>query len=475
MNDSLRVVFIGAASMQWTYTISRDLIVVLSGDSGTARRRPTLVLEDLDGANLEKARRQAQMVADATGNKVRIEATTDQRAALTGADFVVTSLAVGSLEAMQADLEIPYEYGIYQPVGDTVSIGGAIRVARNAPAFVSIVRDMEAVASPNAWLLNLSNPMSGLTRVAAKSGNVNVVGLCHELYGGLNWLCRHLGLNFRDWRRLLKVSVVGINHCGWLQELRIGGKDGFPRLRRLLEEKGLSPDSRRLYDSDVPEFRRENVKIALFLKHGVFPYSGDRHNVEFFTEFVNRETNQGADYGVLLTTIQSRLVEWRGLARQTVDERLAGKKELDLQVSNEAAARIVKAIAVDEPFYDVSNLPYNGSNLPGVPPGAILERMCTYDGRGAHPEEVRPLPPPLQKHLALHAGIIEDVVDASLAGDRDLMIQALRRDPLLKNMEAARIPELWDRVAEKSRRFLHAGFFRRARVAAKKRSGRRTR
>lgn len=473
MNESLRVVFVGAASAQWTYTISRDLIVVLSGDSGTARRRPTLVLEDPDAVNLDKARRTARMVADATGNKVRVEATTNQRRALTGADFVVVSLAVGSLEAMQADLEIPYEYGIYQPVGDTVSIGGAIRLARNAPTFVSIVRDMEAVASPNAWLLNLSNPMSGLTRVVAKSGDVNVVGLCHELYGGLGWLCRHLGHNFRDWRRLFKVGVVGINHCGWLQEFRVGGKDAFPLLRRYLKDKGLTPESRRLYDSDVPEFRGANVKIALFLKHGVFPYSGDRHNVEFFTEFVNRKTNLGADYGVLLTTIQSRLVEWRGQARATVNERLEGKKELDLQVSNEAAARIVKAIAVDEPFYDVCNVPYNGSNLPGVPHGAVLERMCTYDGRGAHPEEVKPLPPPLQAHLALHAGIIEDVVDASLAGDRDLMIQALRRDPLLKNMDSARIPELWDRVAERSRRFLHAGFFRRARGAARK-SRRRT-
>jgi alpha-galactosidase/6-phospho-beta-glucosidase family protein len=125
---------------------------------------------------------------------------------------------------------------------------------------------------------------------------------------------------------------------------------------------------------------------------------------------------------------------------------------------------------VDEPFYDVCNLPYTGSNLPGVPSGAVIERMCTYDGRGAHPAEVKPLPPPLQAHLALHAGIIEDVVDASLAGDRDRMIHALRRDPLLKNMDSGRIPELWDRLAARNRRFLHPGFFRRMRKGAGKSS-----
>lgn len=459
MSSELRVAFLGAASVQWGYGLTRDFIVMLSSDSVCAQRNPVLVLEDVDAPNLERTHRLARKIAERTGNKVRIECTTNQRESLAGAHFVVTCLAVGGLEAMQYDLEIPYEYGIYQPVGDTISIGGAIRAARNIPAFLSIANDMKDVSAEHAWMLNISNPMSTLTRAVARESGINVVGLCHELYGGMWLLADWLGFDRNQWRRTRDIGVVGINHCGWLQKLRIDGDDVLPRLRKFIEEQGINVGSKRLWNSDVPERRSENLKMVLFLKHGVFPYSGDRHNAEFFSEFLNEGTNKGADYGVMLTTIQERLVHWRGRARQDMNALIAGSKEIDLNVSSEAASRIIKAIAMDEAFYDISNLPYHDGNLPGVPDGAVIERMCVYDGGGAHPEKADPLPDPLQEHLAMHAQNIEDVVDASVKGDRALMIRSLRRDPLLKNMDAARIPELWDRLAEKNRAWLHPRFF----------------
>ena len=146
--------------------------------------------------------------------------------------------------------------------------------------------------------------------------------------------------------------------------------------------------------------------MILFLRHGLWPYSGDRHNAEFFEEFVNRSTNLGADYGVMLTTIQSRLVDWRGFAREAVNQRLAGKADLDLGVSEEAASRIIRAMTLDRPFYDVANLPYlagRGERLPGVPEGAVIESMCSYDGSGAHPGALEPLHA-IDRALALMSG-----------------------------------------------------------------------
>jgi len=459
MANELKVVLIGAASPQWGTKLTRDLLVVLSNDSGLSKRSPLLVLEDVDEENLEKTRSIGEKITEKLDNRVRVEATPHQRDAIEGADFVVTSLAVGTLEAMLWDIEIPYEYGIYQPVGDSISIGGAIRAARNIPALVSIAKDIEEHANRGAWLLNLCNPMSILMRAITRETGIHAVGLCHELYGGLRLLSRWLDFDFKDWKRRYEVEVCGINHCGWMQSLRIDGEDGLKRLHDFLKNKGVAQDSKRLYDSSVPELRRDNLKIHLFLKYGVFPFSGDRHTSEFFQEFVNTETNLGADYGVMLTTVQDRLVNWRGKARENVNDLLNGKKDLDLHVSQEAVARIIRSVTVDESFFDTCNLPYRDGNLPGVPEGAVIERMCTYDGQGAHPVDVSPLPDPLQKHLSLHAEIIEDVVSASLHGERETMLKALKKDPLLGNMDSDKIPELWDRLAEKHRAYLHPGFF----------------
>jgi alpha-galactosidase len=459
MREPLNVVLVGAGSPQWGYKMSRDLIVQLSSKEIVRRFAPTLVLEDLDETQLLQQVRLARRIAKAVGNRVRIVGTTDQRRAMAGARFVVVSFAVGSLEAMAGDLTIPQEYGIYMPVGDTVSIGGAIRAARNIPALLSIARDLEDVGHPDAWMLNISNPMSTLCRAVTRETRVRTVGCCHELYGGMRTLARWLGFDGAKWRSQVKVDVLGINHCSWMSGLRIGRRDGLKGLRKYLEGRGVTKASRRLYNSACPDLTRSSVKINLFLRHGVLPYSGDRHNVEFFTEFVNRDTNLGADYGVLLTSIQERLVVWRGGSRQSTMALIAGEEPIDPTISEEAASRIIRAVLLDEPFYDVGNLPYRGGSLPGVPQGAVLERMSTFSASGAVPDEVAPLPKRVMDHLILHAGIIEDVVEACVSGNRKLLVAAMRRDPLLQNMKGSKIPEMVGRLLSANRRFVHPEFF----------------
>jgi alpha-galactosidase/6-phospho-beta-glucosidase family protein len=457
--DQLKVVIIGAASPQWGYTLSRDFIVKLSEEAICSRYKPVLVLEDIDGHNLEMQAQLARKVADLTGNKVAVESTTDQRRAIEGARFVVTSFAQGTLEYMQYDLEIPAEYGIYQPVGDTISVGGAIRAARNIPAMLSIAHDMQELAEKDAWLLNLCNPMSTLCRAVTKETDVNTIGCCHELYGGVKSLSEILDFPYEKWREQLTFDVLGVNHCAWMQYLQIDGEDGFARLREFLIERGITGEVKRLYDSDHPELRHVNLKINLFLRYGVLPYSGDRHNGEFFTQFVNRDTNKGADFGILLTSPQERLVHWRGRARQRTKELLAGKEEIELKISQEASSRIMAAMVLDEPFYDVGNVPFHDGNLPGVPDGAVLERMMTYDGKGYRPDRVEPLPDELMEHLTLHANNIEKIVTASVEGDRALLVGALEADLLLKNMDATKIPEMVDRLLTASKAYMHPGFF----------------
>ncbi|MBD3390455.1 MAG: hypothetical protein GF418_00430 [Chitinivibrionales bacterium] len=459
MAEQLRIVIIGAASPQWGHGISRDIIVAMSSDAICGSYEPVLVLEDIDANNLAMQERLARKVAELAGGRVRIESTTDQRQAIEGARFLVVTIAQGSLEAMQRDIEIAEEHGIYMPVGDTFSIGGAIRAARNIPAMLSMARDCEAVGHDNAWLLNLSNPMSILCRAVTREARVNTIGCCHELYGGIRFLSECLGFEYDSWRDVLDFDVLGVNHCGWMPRLAIDGSDGLAAFRDYLAAQGITAATSRLYDSPVPHLRRQNVKINLFLEHGVLPYSGDRHTAEFFAEFVNAQTNKGANYGVLLTTPQERLVEWRGGHREQNLKRIAGALDIDMNVSQEAASRIITALTLGEPFLDVGNVPYHGRELPDIPDGAVLERMVTYDAGGATPNTPLPLPPRIHRHLVLLTRIIEDIVEASVNGNRPLLVDALRRDPLLSNMDREKIPELAGKLLDAHRAYVHPGFF----------------
>ena len=83
---------------------------------------------------------------------------------------------------MRHDLEIPERHGIKQSVGDTVGPGGIMRALRNIPVLVGIARDMEEIC-PDAWMLNITNPMTTLCRAVTRETSVKTVGLCHEVTG----------------------------------------------------------------------------------------------------------------------------------------------------------------------------------------------------------------------------------------------------------------------------------------------------
>ena len=72
---------------------------------------------------------------------------------------------------MRHDLEIPERHGIKQSVGDTVGPGGIMRALRNIPVLVGIARDMEELC-PDAWMLNITNPMTTLCRAVTRETTV---------------------------------------------------------------------------------------------------------------------------------------------------------------------------------------------------------------------------------------------------------------------------------------------------------------
>jgi Family 4 glycosyl hydrolase len=79
--------------------------------------------------------------------------------------------ALRGLDATALDLEIPARYGVVQTVGDTVGPGGLFRGLRNIPVVVQIARAAEEHCA-DAVLLNLTNPLTVLTRAVSKATSI---------------------------------------------------------------------------------------------------------------------------------------------------------------------------------------------------------------------------------------------------------------------------------------------------------------
>src|SRR5262245_32919140 len=75
-------------------------------------RGSTIALADLDPVSLEVMTGFGQQLARAAGADLAIEGTTDLRAALEGADFVIVSVARDRLATWKQDWDIPRKHGI---------------------------------------------------------------------------------------------------------------------------------------------------------------------------------------------------------------------------------------------------------------------------------------------------------------------------------------------------------------------------
>ena len=223
----MQVTIIGGGSYQWAPKLIADLL------NTPSLHGMHLVLEDIDPAPLAKMEGIARIADDKLGSKVTVSTTTDQRRALEGADFVVVTISTGGFTSMAVDIDVPARHGIYQSVGDSVGPGGISRALRNIPVLAGIGHDMEDQC-PNAWMLNITNPMTALTRTVCRETTIKTVGLCHEI-GGFSM---DLAIAFGKPHTAVRPVIAGVNHFPVICEVDIDGADGFELLAELVDELG---------------------------------------------------------------------------------------------------------------------------------------------------------------------------------------------------------------------------------------------
>jgi alpha-galactosidase len=169
-----RITIIGGCSYQWTPKLLVDLV------NTPSLHDAEIVLEDINPEPIPRMVDLVRHIASIRGVGMTARGTTDQREALDGAEYVVVVISTGGFESMNLDVSIPESYGIRQSVGDTVGPGGIIRVQRNIPILLDVARDMEQQC-PDAWMLNLTNPMTTLCRAVTRETSIKTIGLCHEV------------------------------------------------------------------------------------------------------------------------------------------------------------------------------------------------------------------------------------------------------------------------------------------------------
>ena len=436
-----RITFVGGGSRHWIPTLLADVA------NTPSLQDAEVVLHDIDPTRLPLTRAYGELLATRLGIPLQVRATTDLADAVTGADFVVVCISTGGLDAMRADLEVPARYGITMPTGDTVGPSGISRALRNVPVMLEIARTTEALAAEGAWLVNLTNPLTVLTRVCTRETGVRAVGCCHEVTVMRFALCALLDCAWGD----LDLEITGVNHLPVATDVRVRGASRLADLVRLAGAGG--PDEapvRSVPANPVPAsaatagagvdggsseeawtpagiLERFRPNFELLRRTGALPAAGARHVVEFFPGFVTADPGWADRWRTEVVSIHRRAEDEAGYTTDL--ERRLACGEVPRYRSAELTAPVIEALVTGRARHLPLNIPNHG-HCPDLPTGVVVEAICRVDAQGVRGRDRAAAPPVLAGWLRQVAASQELTLEAALAGDRELVLQAMLLDPL---------------------------------------------
>jgi alpha-galactosidase len=427
-----RIAIIGAGS-GFTRPLSTDILLTPELTSGS------FVLVDIDAKRLELARQFVEKVIELTGKTWSVEASTDRSKVLAGSDYVINTIEVSGLQTVQADNDIPLNYGVKQCIGDTIGPGGLFKGLRTIPAWVEILHDIERLC-PNALVLNYTNPMSMMTLAGAKSSDLQIVGLCHSVQGTSKLLAEYLDVPYED----LKWRCGGINHMSWFTELSYQGEDMYPRLRDRCEDP-------RIYERDPIRFE--------FMRHfGAFVTESSGHFSEYVPYFRKREDliekycREG--YRGETSFYAKNWPRWRQETDERLRKYLTGKETISLERSHEYASVIIEAAEKNKPAVIYGSV-LNKGLIENLPSDGIVEVACMIDRNGVNPCRFGALPPQLAALNRSNMAVYELGVKAALEHDRQAALHALQLDPLTAAVcSLDEIKQMFDELFEAEREHL---------------------
>jgi len=401
MTRALKIAFIGAGSVEFTRQLIGDLLTY------PELREVTLALHDIDEERLATATEVARVTALEAGAEPDIETHTDRRRALEGAGYAINMIQVGGHPATVLDHEVPARFGLRQTIGDTLGIGGIFRALRTIPVMQGIAADLAEV-SPDAWLLNYTNPMAMLCWATyAGTPQRRVVGLCHSVQNTTRQLAEYVGVPFEE----VTFLGAGVNHQAWILRFERDGEDLYPLLDEAIER-----------DAEL----RRHVRVELYRRLGRFPTESSEHSAEYLP-WIMRDDEAMKYFRLIDGEYVQRSLETLREYEET-KALLAAGRPLPIEPSVEYAPEIIHSIETGEPRTIYGNVENSGL-IDNLPHGACVEVPCRVDGTGVEPMRVGALPPQLAALNRTYLNVCELTVRAALEERPEHVRHAAMLDP----------------------------------------------
>jgi alpha-galactosidase/6-phospho-beta-glucosidase family protein len=411
--SNFKIVVIGAGS----YVFGPSLLsqAILENDLGEAE----LALVDVDNEVLSAMAGVGRRMAQATNKPIEIITHTQHANALANANFVVNMAAPQMHRRFQMDYDVIRELIPDHLVSEFGGIAGISYSLRQIALVQQITDDMRHLC-PDAWLLNIANPLPRVCQASQLNG-IKTVGFCSVVETAYNMVSqiltgKALDYPFTAGREKYQLTTAGTNHFAWVLELknRQTGEDLLPQLRERITEGATSgnPVSERLGQETgfllvpVDDHTRDFLPPDAAIPSMEYPSHGSTDERQRRINVLKQVGTGELDWGVLL-------------------EHPAWEHPIEF----------ICALAYNREAYFQSLNLINTGQITNLPSSIFVETPCIVNGTGVHPQLVE-LPAAVLPYAETTAAVTDTILQAAVQQSRALLYRAVELDPTILDKSA---------------------------------------
>jgi len=409
-------------------------------------------LLDIDEHRLEVMGALCSAIVESAWQPTRVTTTTDARAALRDAAYVVTTIRVGLDEGRILDERIALSNGVLGQ--ETTGPGGFAMAMRSIPTILEYARILREV-SPAAWMFNFTNPSGLVTQALYASGFERVIGICDSANNAQNAVAQYLGVPASR----LRAELFGLNHLSWTRSVSLEGVDRLPQF--LQDEQAVALSTMGMFEPALYH------RIGMYLNEYLYYYYySDRalsaiqassmtrgEEVKSLNDHlwhqlddVDAMNHSQAALDLIASATRRREATYMHYARplapsidQADRDLAAGRLAKPLEGEGYAGVvlDIITAMQTRQTIYTGLNVPNRGA-IGCMRDSDIVEVTCAVDASGFRPIPIAAIPEPQELLMRSVKQYERLAVDAILAQDRETAVMALMAHPMVMSFSLAR-------------------------------------
>ena len=403
----------------------------------------TLALVDTDEEHLEKMAKLAEAVIAANDVPLALEASTQRRDVLDGADFVVLSFADRGVRFRGIDCQISQKHGIRMCSGDTIGPGGIFRTMREFPVILDCARDV-ADLCPDAWVINYVNPTTvhgiGLRTYAPA---VKSFALCDSLH------MPHVKRGYALRAGIIDdpqaytgqvaagfdLRIAGVNHFTWVLKAEYEGVDVVPQIAESIRRQAVTETDGG--DTGAKALFNASIGYTLYQAFGYVP-ACVAHTKEYVRFWQGLGVTAEPIPPLSIWEAEPRYQRHAAMWNQ-VDDFVSGEIPISDYMhimGPDHATDVIEGMVggLGKTFYINT---YNDGAVSNMGDDAFLELLCEVDMSGPRPLPVGQMPRGLRGMQELVLDTHELTAEAVAKCDFSLLRRAMLTDPLVSSIADA--------------------------------------